>query len=41
MADERPGPADSRIGQRHVSLRDQVLAELRRRIVDAHYRPGE
>jgi DNA-binding GntR family transcriptional regulator len=37
----RPGLADSRIGQRHLSLRDQVLAELRRRIVDAHYRPGE
>jgi DNA-binding GntR family transcriptional regulator len=31
----------SRIGERHLSLRDQVLAELRRRIVDAHYLPGE
>ncbi len=32
---------DDRIGGRHVSLRDQVLFELRRRIVDAQYRPGE
>jgi DNA-binding GntR family transcriptional regulator len=29
------------IGERHLSLRDQVLSELRRRIIDAHYRPGE
>jgi DNA-binding GntR family transcriptional regulator len=32
---------DTRIGERHLSLRDQVLTELRRRIVDAHYLPGE
>ena len=32
---------DTRIGERHLSLRDQVLSELRRRIVDAHYLPGE
>jgi DNA-binding GntR family transcriptional regulator len=32
---------DSRIGERHLSLRDQVLVELRRRIVDAQYLPGE
>jgi DNA-binding GntR family transcriptional regulator len=32
---------DGRIGERHLSLRDQVLVELRRRIVNAHYRPGE
>jgi DNA-binding GntR family transcriptional regulator len=29
------------IGARHLSLRDQVLAELRIRIIDAQYRPGE
>lgn len=29
------------IGAQHVTLRDQVLAELRRRIIDADYRPGE
>ena len=29
------------IGARHTSLSDQVTAELRRRIIDAHYRPGE
>jgi len=29
------------IGARHLSLRDQVLAELRTRIIDAQYRPGE
>lgn len=29
------------IGSQHISLRDQVLLELRRRIVDADYRPGE
>jgi DNA-binding GntR family transcriptional regulator len=29
------------IGDRHLSLRDQVLAELRSRIIDAYYRPGE
>ena len=29
------------IGSRHTSLSDQVTAELRRRIIDAHYRPGE
>jgi DNA-binding GntR family transcriptional regulator len=29
------------IGDRHLSLRDQVLAELRTRIIDAQYRPGE
>ena len=33
----RPGT----IGAQHVTLRDQVLAELRRRIIDADYRPGE
>jgi DNA-binding GntR family transcriptional regulator len=32
---------DTRIGKRHSSLRDQVLFELRRRIVDAQYLPGE
>jgi DNA-binding GntR family transcriptional regulator len=32
---------DDSIGQRHLSLRDQVLTELRRRIIDAHYLPGE
>jgi DNA-binding GntR family transcriptional regulator len=32
---------DNRIGERHLSLRDQVLVELRRRIVDAQYLPGE
>ena len=31
----------SSIGDRHLSLRDQVLAELRRRIITADYRPGE
>ena len=31
----------SSIGDRHLSLRDQVLAELRRRIIAADYRPGE
>jgi DNA-binding GntR family transcriptional regulator len=30
-----------RLGERHVALRDQVLVELRRRIVDAQYLPGE
>ena len=34
---DRPGT----IGAQHLSLRDQVLAELRRRIIDADYRPGE
>jgi DNA-binding GntR family transcriptional regulator len=29
------------IGGRHLTLRDQVLAELRRRIVEAEYVPGE
>jgi DNA-binding GntR family transcriptional regulator len=29
------------LGDRHLSLRDQVLAELRTRIIDAQYRPGE
>src|SRR5689334_24784622 len=29
------------IGAQHLTLRDQVLAELRRRIVEAEYRPGE
>jgi len=29
------------IGHRHLSLRDQVLGELRTRIMDARYRPGE
>ena len=29
------------IGARHTSLSDQVTAELRRRIIDAHYLPGE
>jgi DNA-binding GntR family transcriptional regulator len=33
--------SDSRLGERHVALRDQVLTELRRRIVDAQYLPGE
>jgi DNA-binding GntR family transcriptional regulator len=32
---------DTSIGERHSSLRDQVLVELRRRIVDAQYLPGE
>jgi DNA-binding GntR family transcriptional regulator len=32
---------DPRIGERHLSLRDQVLSELRRRIVDGQYLPGE
>jgi DNA-binding GntR family transcriptional regulator len=32
---------DLRIGEQHLNLRDQVLSELRRRIVDAHYLPGE
>jgi DNA-binding GntR family transcriptional regulator len=32
---------ETRIGEQHLSLRDQVLSELRRRIVDAHYLPGE
>ncbi len=34
------GLSDS-IGARHTSLSDQVTAELRRRIIDAQYRPGE
>lgn len=34
-------PMRASIGDRHLSLRDQVLAELRRRIIDAEYRPGE
>jgi DNA-binding GntR family transcriptional regulator len=29
------------IGSRHTSLSDQVTTELRRRIIEAHYRPGE
>jgi len=33
--------AGASIGDRHLSLRDQVLAELRTRIIDAQYRPGE
>jgi DNA-binding GntR family transcriptional regulator len=33
--------AGGSIGDRHLSLRDQVLAELRSRIIDAQYRPGE
>jgi DNA-binding GntR family transcriptional regulator len=38
----RPGMGQSSsIGDRHLSLRDQVLTELRRRIVDAQYLPGE
>jgi DNA-binding GntR family transcriptional regulator len=32
---------DGSIGDRHLSLRDQVLVELRSRIIDAYYRPGE
>jgi DNA-binding GntR family transcriptional regulator len=36
-----PAAPFSSIGERHLSLRDQVLAELRNRIVDAQYRPGE
>lgn len=32
---------DASIGGRHLSLRDQVLTELRRRIIDAQYLPGE
>jgi DNA-binding GntR family transcriptional regulator len=40
-AAEPPLADDPRIGKRHLSLRDQVLVELRRRIVDAHYLPGE
>jgi len=42
---EPPAPdpefASGSIGDRHLSLRDQVLAELRTRIIDAQYRPGE
>lgn len=34
-----PGPET--IGAMQVTLRDQVLAELRRRIIDAEYQPGE
>ena len=30
-----------RSAQQHLGLRDQVLAELRQRIIDAHYPPGE
>jgi DNA-binding GntR family transcriptional regulator len=33
--------ASRTIGARHLTLRDQVLAELRRRIVEAEYGPGE
>lgn len=33
--------ADQTIGGTHLALRDQVLAELRRRIVDGYYPPGE
>lgn len=29
------------IGSQHLPLRDQVLLELRRRIVDSEYRPGD
>ena len=36
-----PGLGRTSIGERHLSLRDQVLTELRRRIVDAEYLPGE
>jgi DNA-binding GntR family transcriptional regulator len=35
------GGVGGSIGARHLSLRDQVLAELRTRIIDARYRPGE
>jgi DNA-binding GntR family transcriptional regulator len=39
---ERPADfASASIGDRHLSLRDQVLDELRTRIIDAQYRPGE
>jgi DNA-binding GntR family transcriptional regulator len=31
----------TRIGERHVALREQVLTELRHRIVDGQYLPGE
>ncbi|MGZ0145523.1 GntR family transcriptional regulator [Kribbella sp. WER1] len=37
---ELPGPVRS-VGANHVALREQVLTELRRRIVDGEYREGE
>ena len=37
---ENPSPGE-RLGERHVALRDQVLVELRRRIIDGDYLPGE
>jgi len=38
---QRTGDRRGTIGAQHLTLRDQVLAELRRRIVEAEYRPGE
>lgn len=38
MSDDGSG---ARIGERHRALREQVLTELRRRIVDGQYLPGE
>src|SRR4051812_20813101 len=40
-APERTSEGRGTIGGRHLTLRDQVLAELRRRIVEAEYPPGE
>src|SRR3954447_19801884 len=40
-APERTSEGRGTIGAQHLTLRDQVLAELRRRIVEAEYRPGE
>lgn len=37
---ERPVPAPTPLGLRHQGLREQVLDELRRRIVDGVYPPG-
>ena len=36
-----PIGASGTIGSQHLALRDQVLAELRQRIVDGDYPPGE
>ncbi len=36
-----PMGASGTIGSQHLALRDQVLAELRQRIVDGDYPPGE
>ncbi len=35
------GKGEMTIGGRHLSLRDQVMVELRSRIVNGHYPPGE